>query len=254
MVAARYIVGIVGNIVSVLIFASPIPTFWRIVKRGSTEDFEGLPYVSTLLEAALWVYYGLTKPGAILIATVNILGTVMELIYVILFIMYAPPRVRAKTVIWVAFLDVGFFGLTFLATRFAMDGDFRISVIGFVCAGLCIVMYGSPLSIMRTVITTKSVEYMPFLLSFVLFVNAAVWTTYSILTKDLFVMVPNGLGFLLGLAQLILYAMYMNHKDAKSRVQGLEEGRQPLIQPAEVHETGDVKNKISSNNNTTRLP
>lgn len=66
--------------------------------------------------------------------------------------------------------------------------------------------------------------------------------------------VPNGLGFLLGLAQLILYAMYMNHKDAKSRVQGLEEGRQSLIQPAEVHENGEVKNKIRSNYNTTRLP
>lgn len=55
---------------------------------------------------------------------------------------------QGKTVMWVAFLDVGFFGVTFLVTRFAMDGDFRISVIGFICAGLCIVMYGSPLSIM----------------------------------------------------------------------------------------------------------
>ena len=39
----------------------------------------------------------------------------------------------------------------------------------------------------KTVVMTKSVEYMPFLLSFILFVNGAVWTVYAVLTKDLFI-------------------------------------------------------------------
>lgn len=54
-----------------------------------------------------------------------------------------------------ASLDVGFLGVAFLVTHFAMHGDFRIDVIGFLCAGLCIIMYASPLSIMVRWILSK---------------------------------------------------------------------------------------------------
>lgn len=39
----------------------------------------------------------------------------------------------------------------------------------------------------RTVIKMKSVKYMPFLLSFFLFLNAGVWTTYAVLVKDIYI-------------------------------------------------------------------
>jgi hypothetical protein len=38
----------------------------------------------------------------------------------------------------------------------------------------------------RTVIATKSVEYMPFFLSFFLFLNGGVWATYALLDRDIF--------------------------------------------------------------------
>jgi len=37
------------------------------------------------------------------------------------------------------------------------------------------------------VVTTKSVEYMPFLLSFFSFLNGGIWTFYAVLVKDFFV-------------------------------------------------------------------
>jgi len=42
------------------------------------------------------------------------------------------------------------------------------------------------------VVKTKSVEYMPFLLSLVCFVNAGIWTTYSLIFKiDYYVLVSS---------------------------------------------------------------
>jgi solute carrier family 50 protein (sugar transporter) len=38
----------------------------------------------------------------------------------------------------------------------------------------------------RAVIATRSVEYMPFFLSFFLFLNGAVWATYALLDRDIF--------------------------------------------------------------------
>jgi solute carrier family 50 protein (sugar transporter) len=70
-------------------YACGSPTFWRIVRSKSTEEFEPAPYVLTLLNSLLWLYYGVTKPDGLLIATVNGFGVVMETIYVVLFLVYA---------------------------------------------------------------------------------------------------------------------------------------------------------------------
>uniref|UniRef100_A0A5B7CFP0 Bidirectional sugar transporter SWEET n=1 Tax=Davidia involucrata TaxID=16924 RepID=A0A5B7CFP0_DAVIN len=222
MESLSFYVGVIGNIISVLVFLSPVQTFWRIVNNRSTEEFESLPYICTLLSSSLWTYYGVTKPGSYLVATVNGFGVVVEIIYVSLFLIYAPPRMRAKTALLAGILDVGFLVAAILVTHLAMDGDLRIDVIGFMCAGLNIVMYGSPLAAMKTVVTTKSVEYMPFLLSFFLFLNGGIWTFYAFLVQDWFLGVPNGTGFVLGIAQLVLYAIYRKSKSSKTISDDLE--------------------------------
>ncbi|KAM0831335.1 hypothetical protein ACQ4PT_065628 [Festuca glaucescens] len=194
-------------------------TFWRIVRSKSTEEFEPAPYVLTLLNTLLWLYYGVTKPDGLLIATVNGFGAVMETIYVVLFLVYAADHAtRVKTAKLVAVLDIGFFGIVFMATTFAIDGlDMKIMIIGLICACLSVFMYGSPLAAVRAVIASRSVEYMPFFLSFFLFLNGAVWATYALLDRDIFLGVPNGIGCFLGGIQLVIYAIYMNRRVVDSQ-------------------------------------
>uniref|UniRef100_A0A0E0QNP6 Bidirectional sugar transporter SWEET n=1 Tax=Oryza rufipogon TaxID=4529 RepID=A0A0E0QNP6_ORYRU len=54
-------------------------------------------------------------------------------------------------------------------------------------------MYSSPLTIMSQVVKTKSVEYMPLLLSVVSFLNGLCWTSYALIRFDIFITIPNGL-------------------------------------------------------------
>ncbi|KAG2588373.1 hypothetical protein PVAP13_5NG221100 [Panicum virgatum] len=127
-------------------------------------------------------------------------------------------------------LDIGGFGVVFAATTFAIlrELDLRIMVIGMICACLNVLMYGSPLAAMKTVITTKSVEFMPFFLSFFLFLNGGVWATYAVLDRDIFLGIPNGIGFILGTIQLIIYAIYMNSKASQSSKETSEDAA-PLL-------------------------
>ncbi|KAJ4775991.1 Bidirectional sugar transporter SWEET [Rhynchospora pubera] len=223
-------IGVVGNVISVLMFASPITTFWRIIQSRSTGDFEATPYVVTLLSSSFWVYYGVTKPDAFLVATVNGVGAVLEAIYVFLFLLYAKPPQRMKTAALVGGLDVGAFGAVFLVTWFGIHHESaRISVIGTIGAFLNILMYGSPLAAVKTVINTKSVEFMPFFLSLFLFLNGGVWTAYAILAQDVFLGIPNGIGFFLGLIQLVIYMIYKNRKASRNSNETVEENQQPLI-------------------------
>ena len=55
---------------------------------------------------------------------------------------------QAKTGIMVGILDIGFFATAIVVSQLVLDGETRIGALGFVCAGLNIIMYGSPLSVM----------------------------------------------------------------------------------------------------------
>uniref|UniRef100_A0A0E0JHQ9 Bidirectional sugar transporter SWEET n=1 Tax=Oryza punctata TaxID=4537 RepID=A0A0E0JHQ9_ORYPU len=202
-----FIIGIMGNIAAGLVFLSPIKTFCRIVRRGTTEGFGSAPYVFTLLNALLWFYYGVTKPDGLLVATINGFGAVVELAYVALFIGYAADQAtRLNTIKWAVVLDIGFTGLVFVVTRFAISElNLRIMVIGIVCACFNIFMYGAPLAAVRTVITEGSVEFMPLFLSMSLLINGGIWVAYAMLDRDIFLLIPNGIGFILGTIQLIVY-------------------------------------------------
>ncbi|KAJ9172953.1 hypothetical protein P3X46_016138 [Hevea brasiliensis] len=217
--------GLLGNITTGLVYLAPIKTFWRIVVNRSTEEFESDPYVWKLINAYFWVYYGILKPNSVLVATVNGFGAVLELIFVSLFLIFAPPRMRVKTAILFGVLDVVFPAGTVLITQLFLKRKGQIDVAGFFCVCFSMAAYGSPLSAMKTVVTTKSVEYMPFLLSFFLFINGGVWTIYAVITSDWFIGLPNGTGFVLGTAQLILYAIYYKRpQQLKKSSDNLEDG------------------------------
>ncbi|CAD5328061.1 unnamed protein product [Arabidopsis thaliana] len=228
MAEASFYIGVIGNVISVLVFLSPVETFWKIVKRRSTEEYKSLPYICTLLGSSLWTYYGIVTPGEYLVSTVNGFGALVETIYL-------------KTVVVVAMLNVFFPIAAIVATRSAFEDEkMRSQSIGFISAGLNIIMYGSPLSAMKTVVTTKSVKYMPFWLSFFLFLNGAIWAVYALLQHDVFLLVPNGVGFVFGTMQLILYGIYRNAKPV-----GLSNGLSEIAQDEEEGLTSRVEPLLS---------
>lgn len=75
---------------SVLLNHGCSKTFSQVVKKKSTENYKGDPYITTLLATSLWTFYGLLKPGGLLIMTVNGAGAVLQFVYVVLFLIYAP--------------------------------------------------------------------------------------------------------------------------------------------------------------------
>ncbi|XP_038880132.1 bidirectional sugar transporter SWEET16-like [Benincasa hispida] len=226
-----FVMGIIGNVISILVFASPIKTFIGIVKKKSTENYKGIPYVTTLLSTSLWTFYGILKPDGLLVTTVNGAGVVFQLSYVTLFIIFAPKHNKVSTMKLVGLFNIVFYGSVIGATLLAMHGSLRLTFVGIICAAITIGMYASPLAVMENVIRTKSVEYMPFFLSFFLFLNAGIWSVYAILVKDIYIAVPNGIGFVLGSAQLIIYGIYKKKsKSTKSTEMMEEEGSAHLVE------------------------
>ncbi|XP_057962689.1 bidirectional sugar transporter SWEET16-like isoform X2 [Malania oleifera] len=237
MAAFSFIVGIIGQPLKSFFSARPLKTFWGVVKKKSTEDYKALPYITTLLSTSLWTFYGLLKPGGLLVVTVNSTGTVFQFIYVTLFLIYAPNNKKVKLMKLVGLLDVGFLGLVIAITLLAFHGDMRLTFSGVICSALNIGMYAAPLAVMRTVMKTESVEFMPFALSFFLFLNASSWSIYAVLVKDYYIGVPSGIGLVLGSFQLLIYAIYKNKSESPISTEKMvevleEEGSAHLVRGA----------------------
>ncbi|KAM6549912.1 hypothetical protein CsatB_021588 [Cannabis sativa] len=98
--AARNVVGIIGNVISFGLFLSPVPTFWRIIKSKAVEEFKPDPYLATVLNCALWIFYGMPfiHPDSLLVVTINSVGLVLELIYLTIFFIYATTEGRSKVI------------------------------------------------------------------------------------------------------------------------------------------------------------
>ncbi|KAL4036426.1 hypothetical protein IC575_005166 [Cucumis melo] len=204
--------GLLGNIFSFIVFLAPVPTFIRVCRKKSTEGFQSIPYVVALFSALLLIYYSTLNADEFFLMTINSVGCFIETVYIALYIAYAPKKARIFTVRFVLLLDVVGFCSILVVTQFLVKRAYRARVIGFICGGLSVSVFAAPLSIMKKVIRTRSVEYMPFSLSFFLTLSAVMWLCYGLFLKDLYVALPNTLGFTFGMAQMILYAIYRNAK------------------------------------------
>ncbi|KAI5016887.1 bidirectional sugar transporter SWEET14-like [Hordeum vulgare subsp. vulgare] len=202
--------GLLGNVISFMTYLAPLPTFYRIYKNKSTQGFQSVPYVVALFSAMLWIYYALLKSDEYLLITINTAGCVIETIYIVLYLAYAPKQARLFTAKILLLLNVGVFGLILLLTLLLTAGERRVVMLGWVCVGFSVCVFVAPLSVIRLVVRTRSVEFMPFSLSLSLTASAVVWFLYGLLIKDKYVALPNILGFAFGVIQMGLYALYRN--------------------------------------------
>ncbi|KAL6531996.1 Neuroendocrine convertase 1 [Orobanche gracilis] len=208
-----FIFGLLGNIISFLVFLAPLPTFYTIYKKKSSEGFQSIPYSVAFFSASLLLYYAFLKTNAYMIVSINGIGCVIEAIYLSIYVIYASKKAKIFTMRMIILSNVGGLGLIMAISLLAAKGSRRVCFVGWVCAIINLAVFASPLSIMRRVIRTKSVEFMPFTLSFFLTLCATMWFFYGFFVRDYYIALPNVLGFLFGIAQMILYLIYKNAKN-----------------------------------------
>ncbi|MBA0604377.1 hypothetical protein Godav_017041 [Gossypium davidsonii] len=130
-------------------------------------------------------------------------------------------------------------GLIFFSTYFLHNPKTRLCILGYICLGFSASTYAAPLAIVRKVIKTKSVEFMPFTLSVFLTIQAVMWFFYGLLKKDINIAGPNILGFIFGILQMILYAIYKNHP------------KKMVVEDPKLQLSDQLESVVSSDVNTT---
>ncbi|KAL9256325.1 Bidirectional sugar transporter SWEET3-like protein [Drosera capensis] len=209
---SRIWVGIMGNAASLLLYSAPILTFLRVIKKKSVEEFSCVPYIVALLNCLLYTWYGLPVVSHgwenFPLITVNGLGILLEASFIIIYFWFAAPKIKVKVAAGVLPV-VAVFCVAALISAFVFHDHHKRKVfIGSIGLFASVTMYGSPLVVVKQVIETKSVKFMPFYLSLFSFLASSLWLAYGLLSHDLFIASPNLVGSPLGILQLLLYCKY----------------------------------------------
>nr|QHT64204.1 sugar efflux transporter 3a [Litchi chinensis] len=205
-------IGVMGNAASLLLFTAPILTFSRVIRKKSTEEFSCIPYIISLFNCFIYSWYGLPivsyRWENFPLVTINGLGILLEVSFIIIYFWFATARGKMK-VAAVLIPVMLVFCITAAISAFVFhDHHHRKVFVGTVGLVASITMYGSPLVVVRQVIRTKSVEFMPFYLSLFSFMASTLWMIYGLLSRDMFLATPNIIATPLGLLQLIVYCKY----------------------------------------------
>ena len=230
------ILGWAGFLFTLPLFLAPLQPMASIVEASSVGSFSALPYLVGVLNCASWVVYALPSitPGRTQPLVTNAAGLVFEIAYVLTFVRYEQRRRRARLCCLLAGALLLPVALGVASTSYAARlriphwpdraASSASTVMGFCCVLCNTAMYAAPLSVMAMVVRTRSVEFMPLALTLGGGVCAGFWTAYGLVKPvDLFIIVPNGAGVVLTLAQLGVFGRYCGRSSVPTAP------REPLV-------------------------
>jgi solute carrier family 50 protein (sugar transporter) len=210
---------VLGTSMALFLFLSPGPTMSRIIREESTLKFSADVFLISMINCYSWTIYALptVTPERTALLVTNGAGLLFFVVYSAIFLKYASNRS--------AFIPKLVTTLTFLAllTAFVYKAipsplwfDSEVSTakqqsefLGITAAVFNIVMYGAPLSTAALVVSTKSVEFMPLMMTLGSGACSTSWLLFGLYCNDIYLIVPTCCGCILSLLQVILYAKYM---------------------------------------------
>lgn len=203
------ILGLIGVALAVFVYLAPLMTIRDVCREGKLGGYDHLPFVAMLTMALLWMAYSFPHVTPCLpeVLTCNFIGVLLNIFYLGIFLGYAdgPRRIAILTATATALaLVVATVGGAVTYERSGHTGSAAV-IVGYACVVGVVFAFGSPLAIVRTVVRTRSVRYMPLPLTVAIALNTAVWTLHGIFTTEIFVLVTNSAGLALGIVQLVVY-------------------------------------------------
>eukprot|EP00898_Chlorokybus_atmophyticus_P001317 jgi/Chlat1/2186/Chrsp17S02748 len=187
---------------------SGFKTVAQIKADRSVGNLSPLPFVSLATNCLVWTLYGVLKSDLTVLAP-NVSGLLFGTYYTYVFATNSSQSLNKYY--------AGAAGVAAAAAGMAtmLSAPTSITGIGLLGCTMAIILMGSPLAAMSTVIKEKSTASMPFAMSLATFCNAMAWSAYgALVAHDPMIYVPNGIGLSLATIQMALFAMYGIAKSA----------------------------------------
>ncbi|XP_012539437.1 sugar transporter SWEET1 [Monomorium pharaonis] len=193
-----------ASICTVLQFLAGVLVCRKYIRNGTTGDSSGLAFVTCFMSCSLWLRYGILIRDSFIIC-VNIFGTILQICYVFIYILY---NVKRSTTIKQFAVAICLVSLVYLYSTYQKDRILAVKYVGFLSCSLTILFFASPLISLAHVIRMKSTESLPFPIIMASMIVSCQWFAYGCLISDQFIQIPNFIGCVLSAFQFSLFLIY----------------------------------------------
>ena len=194
------IFGWIGTVLSVYFFLAPAVPFYKLI-RGQIKinDAPGVLLIFTFLNCILWLNYGLLldKPQMYL---TNGIGSAITLVFITIFLAYFSKQKIYLTAIFLLCLIIIMGVITYFSYYVIY-----YKYVGNGANGFNVCMYAATGEKIYRVFKTKNYNLMPIFSIIGGFLCSGCWLIYGIFDFEINVVIPNGLGVLFSIIQLIVY-------------------------------------------------
>ena len=176
----------------------------KIVRDKSPGKFSSTPFFSMLLNAIIWVQYGLLVHNTVVLI-VNAVGIVLNMAYIVFFVAYSSDKTgelrKALGTLLVIGLLSGYVSILLLPEAQAQH-------LGSIGSAASVWMCAAPLTSISTIVRTKDAGCLSFVVALMTALASLMWLLYGALVWDVFLIATNVLSMCLGMVQLLLIGLY----------------------------------------------
>jgi solute carrier family 50 protein (sugar transporter) len=197
------IFGWVGTGISLFFYIAPVVPFLKLIKGEITcKESPGILLICSFMNCILWGDYGLLL-DRFLIYLANGIGGVITLIWIVIFIIHYVEKRFAMALLYNLILTISIVGIALL---FFFIVPYQVT--GKIAMVFNVLMYASPGEKMITVFRTGNYKLIPIWSTLGGIACSACWMIYGIYLVDWNQIIPNALGVLFSIFQVIVFLFY----------------------------------------------
>ena len=197
------IFGWVGTGISTFFYIAPIVPFIKLIKGEITyKESPGILLICSFMNCILWGDYGLLL-DRFLIYFANGIGGVITLIWIVIFIIHFVEKKFAMALLYNLILIIAIVGIAML---FFFIVPYEVT--GKIAMVFNVLMYASPGEKMITVFKTGNYKLIPIWSTLGGTACSACWMIYGIYLVDWNQIIPNALGVIFSIIQIIVFLFY----------------------------------------------
>lgn len=197
------IFGWVGTVIAIYFYIAPCVPFLKVLKGDlPVKDSPGVLLICSFMNCILWADYGLVN-DKFLVYLANGIGGTITLIWITIFLFFLANKNIGLAILFNLGLIGGVIGLLLLFF-YLID----VTITGYVAMVFNILMYAAPGEKIFKVITTKDYKLIPIFSTVGGFLCSLCWFMYGFISKDINLIIPNGLGLLFAILQIVAYLFY----------------------------------------------
>ena len=209
------IFGWVGNALALYFYIAPIVPFVKVIKGQMTwKQSPGVLLLCSFLNCILWSDYGLIT-NQFLLYLANGLGGTITLIYITIFLIHVADRKVLLSLFYNFFLICCIVEIYFV---FYYLVPFKVT--GIIANVFNVLMYAAPGEKIYQICKGASYQLIPIWSTIGGTACSTSWMCYGIYQKDYYVVIPNALGVLASIVQIVIFVIY--RKKQKNKAQSEE--------------------------------